>query len=480
MKVSEYVQFDAIGLAELIAQGQVSADEVLAVAQQAIASVEPKVNALAEHWHDEPLPACAEGPLYGVPFLIKDLAISMQGRAHEFGSRLAQGTASTADSFLMQRFRRAGLLTLGRTTTPELAISTTTESRLCGPTRNPWDLNRSAGGSSGGSAAAVASAMVPVAHATDGGGSIRVPAAACGLFGLKPGRGLISMGPFMDEAWNGLAVQGVLSRTVRDSALLLDCMAGAQAGDPYPLAPAQSSYLSALKQAPGTLKIAVQWHPLNGRRSNPLMVEALQGLVRTLESLGHHCQQVDLDIGLSWEAFVEMNARFWGSNTAAWLDALSAETCRPLNAQWLEPATLALHRYGKALSATELLAAMDQRNLVSRKLGGFFQRFDLLLSPTLSELPPVIGDYNAGQEQVDGLGWMHRVFNHSPFTALANICGTPSMSVPLYQDAASGLPLGMQFTAGAAGERLLLSLAGQLEQTLPWSGRIPPVWAASA
>ncbi|CAK9887943.1 MULTISPECIES: amidase [Pseudomonas] len=478
MKVSEYVQFDAVGLAELIAQGHVSADEVQAAAQQAIAIVEPKVNALAEHWHDEPLPTCAEGPLHGVPFLIKDLAISMRGRAHEFGSRLAQGTGSTADSFLMQRFRRAGLVTLGRTTTPELAISTTTESRLSGPTRNPWDLNRSAGGSSGGSAAAVASGMVPVAHATDGGGSIRVPAAACGLFGLKPSRGLISMGPFMDEAWSGLAVQGVLSRSVRDSALLLDCMAGAEPGDPFQLAPAPGSYLSALKQAPGALKIAVQWHPLNGQRSDPLMVEALQGLVETLESLGHHCEQVDLDIGLSWDAFVEMNARFWASNTAAWLDALSAETDRPLNSPWLEPATLALHRFGQALPARDLLAAMDQRNLVSRQTGAFFQRFDLLLSPTLSQLPPLIGTYNAGQEQLDGLGWMHRVFNHSPFTALANICGTPSMSLPLYQDRVSGLPLGMQFTAGAAGERLLLSLAGQLEQALPWYGRIPPVWAA--
>ncbi|SPO65555.1 amidase [Pseudomonas sp. JV241A] len=478
MKVSEYVQFDVIGLADLIAQEQVSADEVQAAARQAIADVEPKVNALAEHWHDEPLPARAEGPLNGVPFLIKDLAISMQGRAHEFGSRLAQGTGSTADSFLMQRFRRAGLVTLGRTTTPELAVSTTTESRLCGPTRNPWDLNRSAGGSSGGSAAAVASGMVPVAHATDGGGSIRVPAAACGLFGLKPSRGLISMGPFLDEAWNGLAVQGVLSRSVRDSALLLDCMTGPEPGDPFQVAPAKGSYLSAVKQVPGPLRIAVQLHPLNGQRSNPLMVETLQGVAQTLEHLGHQCELVDLDIGMSWDAFVEMNARFWASNTAAWLDALGAETCRPLNGDWLEPATLALHRYGKALSAIDLLAAIDQRNLVSRQLGRFFQRFDLLLSPTLSELPPVVGAYNAGQEQLDGLGWMHRVFNHSPFTALANISGTPSMSLPLSQDAASGLPIGMQFTAGAAGERLLLSLAGQLEQALPWRGRTPPVWAA--
>ncbi|MDD2057855.1 amidase [Pseudomonas sp. GD03860] len=478
MKVSEYVEFDAIGLAGLIAQGEVSSNEVIQAAHRAIEAVEPQVNALAEHWRDEPLPAHCDAPLHGVPLLIKDLAISMQGRSHEFGSRLAQGTRSEADSFLMQRFRRAGLVTLGRTTTPELAISTTTESRLCGPTRNPWDLDRSAGGSSGGSAAAVASGMVAVAHATDGGGSIRVPAAACGLFGLKPSRGLISMGPYLDEAWNGLAVQGVLSRSVRDSALLLDCMAGNEPGDPIPLPFPPGHYFNAVAQAPRPLRIAVQQHPLNGKRSNDAMRLALDSLVTTLEGLGHRCELIEPNMGLGWDAFVQMNACFWATNTSAWLEALSSETGRPLNGDWLEPATLAMHEYGKALRATDLLAAMDQRNLVSRSMAGFFQRHDVLLSPSLAEFPAVIGAYNAGQEQLDGLGWMHRVFDHSPFTALANICGTASMSVPLYQDPASGLPIGMQFSAGAAGDALLLSLAGQLEQALPWAARRPAVWAA--
>ncbi|MCW2270141.1 amidase [Pseudomonas sp. MYb187] len=477
MKVSEYVQYDAIGLADLIARGHVSSNEVIQAAHQAIEAVEPRVNALAEHWQDEPLPARSDGSLHGVPFLIKDLAISMQGRPHEFGSRLAQGTYSEADSFLMQRFRRAGLVTLGRTTTPELAISTTTESLLCGPTRNPWDLSRSAGGSSGGSAAAVASGMVAAAHATDGGGSIRVPAAACGLFGLKPSRGLISMGPYLDEAWNGLAVQGVLSRSVRDSALLLDCMAGNEPGDPVPLPSSSGHYLSAVAQAPQSLRIAVQQHPLNGKRSNDAMLLALDALIATLEGLGHHCELIEPDMGVGWDAFVKMNACFWASNTAAWLEALSSETGRPLNCNWLEPATLAVHEYGKALRATDLLVAMDQRNHVSRNMAGFYQRFDMLLSPSLADFPPMIGAYNAGQEQLDGLGWMHRVFDHSPFTALANICGTASMSVPLFQDPASGLPIGMQFSAGAAGEELLLSLAGQLEQVLPWAARRPAVWA---
>lgn len=479
MKLADYTAHDAIGLAGLIRQGEVTAGEVIDAAHRAIAQVNPTLNTLAEHWQDEPVPDAGLGPLHGVPFLIKDLAISMQGRAHEFGSQLAVGLRSEADSFLMRRFREAGLVTLGRTTVPELAISTTTESRFSGPTRNPWDVSLSAGGSSGGSAAAVAAGMVPAAHATDGGGSIRVPAAACGLFGLKPGRGLISMGPYLDEAWNGLAVQGVLSRTVRDSALLLERMAGAEAGDPFSLSAPVDGYLSALQKPPRPLKIALLMHPLNGQRSAPMMVTAVQTVAKMLEQLGHRCEAVTLDIGLAWEAFVELNTAFWASNTAAWLEALSAETGRTLNADHLEPATLALHAHGRRMSACDLLAAMDQRNTVTRQMGRFFLGYDVLLSPTLAAPVPTIGEYNAGQEQLDGLGWMHRVFDHSPFTALANVCGTPSMSMPLVQDARSGLPVGLQFSADAGGESLLLSLAGQLEQAMPWVGRQPAVWAGN-
>lgn len=478
MNLADYTAHDAMGLAALIRQGDVSAAEVIDAAHRAIARVNPTLNALAEHWHDEPLPRCGDGPLYGVPFLIKDLAISMQGRAHEFGSHLAVGLRSEADSFLMRRFREAGLVTLGRTTVPELAISTTTESRFSGPTRNPWDTQRSAGGSSGGSAAAVAAGMVPAAHATDGGGSIRVPAAACGLFGLKPSRGLISMGPYLDEAWNGLAVQGVLSRTVRDSALLLERMAGAEAGDPFSLPVPAGGYLAALQTPPRPLKIALLTHPLNGQLSAPVMRAALQTVAQTLEQLGHRCEPVSLDIGLAWDGFVELNAALWAANTSAWLEAMSAETGRGLTGDYLEPATLALHEHGRQLTACDLLGAMDRRNTVSRRLGQFFSAFDVLLSPTLAAPVPAIGEYNAGQEHLDGLGWMHRVFDQSPFTALANVCGTPSMSMPLVQDAHSGLPVGLQFSAGAGGESLLLSLAGQLEQAMPWAGRRPAVWAA--
>lgn len=247
MHLREYAAHDATGLSRLIQTRQVSAVEVRAAALQAIETLNPHLNALVETWLDEPAPQ--PGDFYGVPFLIKDLGIAAQGRRSELGSALALGCSAEADSHLMRRLRRAGLMPLGRTTTPEFAASTTTESRLTGPTRNPWDVERSAGGSSGGSGAAVAAGMVPVAHATDGGGSIRVPASLCGLFGLKPSRGRVPMGPDVDEVWSGLAVHGVLTRTVRDSAALLDAVQGYVPGDPFQIQSPATSFIEQSRRA---------------------------------------------------------------------------------------------------------------------------------------------------------------------------------------------------------------------------------------
>jgi amidase len=478
MYLSEYAEQDAVGLARLIHEQQVSAAEVRNAALQAIEAINPQINALVESWADEP--AAAQGPLRGVPLLIKDLGISAAGRRNELGSALAQGCTAEADSELMTRLRRAGLLPLGRTTTPEFAASTTTESRLCGPTRNPWHTQRSAGGSSGGSGAAVAAGLVPVAHATDGGGSIRVPASLCGLFGLKPSRGRVPMGPEVDEVWSGLAVHGVLTRSVRDSAALLDAIHGPAIGDPLRIAVPECSFTAAATQAPGSLRIALQSRPLNGQALHPAVEQALQHTARQLEALGHRVEEVRPDIGLSWEAFVELNGRFWSSNTAAWIDAIAAATGRSIDTEYLEPATLALYRQGKSLRATELLGALFERNIVTRHMGRFFEQCDVLLSPTLPGLAPLIGVYNEGQEHLDGRGWMNRVFEQSPFTALANVIGAPAMSVPLAQDPQSGLPIGMQFMGAFGAEGMLLSLATQLESALPWAGRRPEVWAGHA
>ena len=475
MHLSEYAAQDATALAQLIRDKQVSAEEVRSAAVQAMEALNPQINALVEVWSDEP--DCSAGAFHGVPVLIKDLGITAAGRRNELGSALALGCTAPGDSELMSRLRRAGLLPLGRTTTPEFAASTTTESRLCGPTRNPWDVGRSAGGSSGGSGAAVAAGMVPVAHATDGGGSIRVPASICGLFGLKPSRGRVPMGPDVDEVWSGLAVHGVLTRSVRDSAALLDAIHGGAPGDPFRIQSPETTFREQSLLQPGALRIGVQTRPLNGQALHPAVEDALMQAVRNLELLGHRVEEVQPDIGLSWDAFVELNGRFWSSNTAAWIDAIAAATGRSIDSDYLEPATLALYRLGKTLRATELLGALFERNIVARKVGGFFEHYDLLLSPTLPGLAPLIGAYNAGQEHLDGRGWMNRVFNQSPFTALANVVGAPAISVPLGHDPQSGLPIGMQFMGTFGAEGLLLGLAGQLERELPWAGRRPAVWA---
>lgn len=475
MLVSEYADHDGLGLAALIARGEVVAAEVRAAALQAIAAVNPTVNAVIESWDDEPVPAA--GPFAGVPFLVKDIVGATAGRRNELGSRLAAGMVAGEDSLLMSRFRAAGLVTIGRTTTPEMGTSTTTESIATGPTRNPWDPERNAGGSSGGSAAAVAAGMVPIAHATDGGGSIRVPAAFNGLFGLKPSRGRVSNGPALDEVWSGLAVQFVLSRSVRDSAAMLDAVQGGGIGEPYYIPDPVQPYLTECRMDPGRLRIGVVIDPPNGAKTDAAIAAAANGAAELCAGLGHVVEPVALDLGVSWEAFVHAHAQFWATNTAAWVEGVAAATGRKIDDTTLEPATLAVWRYGFKASALDLLGALATRNAVTRKIGALFARYDLILTPTLPEFPLAIGAYNQVQDKLDGLGWIDHVFARSPFTALYNMTGQPAMSVPSAMDEGLGLPIGMQFAAGFGREDLLFRLAGQLEAARPWAGRRPTIWA---
>ena len=477
MKLSEYLACDATGLAELIAKGEVSPEEVKQVALRAIDVVNPEINEVFECWPEAQ--AGDQGAFRGVPMLIKDLGVTVQGCKNELGSRLAKGLVASHDTTLAQRMKASGLVMLGRTTTPELAASTTTEPRFNGGTCNPWNRAFSAGGSSGGSAAAVASGMVPAAHATDGGGSIRVPASFNGLFGLKPSRGRISMGPDVDEVWSGLAVHGFVTRSVRDSAGLLDAVQGGVAGDPFYIAAPARSFVASAAHDPASLKIGVMAHPLNGQRTSPAVMARVDETVRCLISLGHRVEAVTPDVGLSWDAFVELNSCFWASSTAAWVDALATATGRAVSEETLEPATLALWQLGHQLTAVEMMSAMHMRNTVTRKMGEFYQRYDLLMTPVLPDLPSRLGSYNQGQHAMDGRGWMQHVFDHSPFTALANVCGTPAMSVPAGIDATDNLPVGMHFMAGAGNESLLFALAGSLERAFPWQQSRPPVWAGA-
>lgn len=483
MELHDYVSYDAVGLADLIAKGEVTADEVVNAGHRAVERVNSSINAVVETWPDE-APSSLKGQksgerFAGVPFLVKDLGITRAGRPIELGSRLAKGLVAASDSTLMSQFRDAGLVPIGRTTTPEFAISSTTEGVATGATRNPWALDRSAGGSSGGSAAAVAAGAVPFAHATDGGGSIRVPASVNGLFGLKPTRGRVSNGPAIDEVWSGLAVQLGVSRTVRDSAALLDVVQGGGVGEPYYTAAPQVSFLSKVAQDPGRLKIGFMPDPLNGGRISVPVAAALGAVAQLCDQLGHDVEDVRLDIGVSWEAFVFANTQLFTVNTTAWIDAISAATGRSATAEYLEPATMAVCGYGRKVSGLDLLGALDIRNTVTRSIGAYFETFDILLTPTLPQLPPLIGAFNQGQSDLDGAGWVDKVFSNSPFTALANVSGIPAMSVPLSTDPVTGLPVGSQFFAGFGREDLLFSLAGQLERAQPWINRRPSVWAGA-
>ncbi|WP_381561917.1 amidase [Streptomyces eurythermus] len=479
MRVSEYVSFDAVGLAELMAKGEVTPAEVETAAREAAQAVDPQINAIVETWPADDAPDPGSTPLAGVPFLIKDMGVAMAGRRMELGSRLALGNVARADSSLMARFRRAGLVTIGRTATPEMAYSITTEPLLYGATRNPWDPGRSAGGSSGGAGAAVAAGVVPVAHGTDAAGSLRVPAACNGLFGLKPTRGRVSMGPDFDEVFNGLAVHGSLSRTVRDSAALLDRIRGPEPGDPYSAEQPSRPYAEEVTRHPGSLRIGVLTQAWGGRRTAPAVADALSRTVRLLESLGHRVEEAEAGLGADWEEFVLATARLMTANLTAQIDALADALGRPVDSSTLEPVTLAGYHYGQRVGGAEFVTALTIRNRVARSLARSFAVHDVLLTPTLPEPPLPLGTYAEGAEALDGLGWIERLNDRSPFTMAFNVAGTPAMSVPVTADTETGLPIGMQFAAGHGLEGRLFRLAGQLEQASPWSGRTPTVWAAA-
>ena len=474
MNLNEYVTYDGIGLAQLVATGEVTSAELAELAIAAVQQVNPQINAVIEHW--SPTVTEGTGPLAGVPFLIKDLAITSAGRRVELGSRLAQGLVAESDSYLMQRFNAAGLATLGRTTTPEMAFSTETESVLQGPTRNPWDTRLSAGGSSGGSGAAVAAGIVPVAHATDAAGSIRVPASYNGLVGLKPTRGRASNGPALDEVFAGFGVQLGLSRTVRDSAALMDIVQGYAPGDPYYTAAPAEGFLAQVGRDPGRLRIGLLDTPWNGAALDPEITEATLAVARELEALGHRVERVTAPLGTSWDSFVQANAHIWCATLVRWIDGLAAATSRPIDLSTLEPATLACYAYGLQARAVEFAGALEVRNLIARSVAGWFDDFDVLLTPTLPRLPHALDTYSRGAQTMDGLQWTARVFEHSPFTPVFNVAGTPAMSLPLAMSRQQGLPIGLQFAARFGAEEVLLRLAGQLEQALPWHERKPRIW----
>jgi len=467
MRTDEYLEHDATSLAQLLRDGEVQPTELAECALALTQQWNPHINAVLETVTAEA--ACAEaspgGVFAGVPFLIKDLVLHREGWLCEMGSRLCLGLRAPHDTDLMRRFNAAGLVTLGRTSTPEMGFNVATETVLCGATRNPWDTALSPGGSSGGSAAAVAAGIVPMAHANDGGGSIRIPAACCGLVGLKPTRGRVPIGPDAAEGLNGLGIEFAHTRSVRDAAALLDAVQGAGVGDPYVIAPPQGTYLEAMQRPAAGLRVALNTVAWSGVAVDPEIVAAVNDIARLLESLGHHI--VEERPALDAEAFAAANTTVWSVNIAHWVDDICAATGREANEHTMEQAMLAVNAYGRSVSGSAFLAALGSLNAVNRSFGEFFTRHDLLLLPTLAMLPQPIGSYDPSGGNYTARSWTDHIFSFGPFTAMFNVTGQPAISLPLARSR-SGLPIGIQIVAPFGCEDLLFAVAAQLEQARPW------------
>lgn len=471
-----YSSFDGVGLAQAISKRELSASEVL---ESAIAGAE-KVNGalncmlalLPEEARSVVKHGSPSGPLGGVPFLVKECVLLMKGAPYRLGSRLLEGFVAPYDTELMTRFRRAGLVTFGTTSTPEFAYSATTEPVLFGPARNPWNVKRSTGGSSGGSAAAVAAGVVPIAHANDGGGSIRIPAACCGLVGLKPSRGRVPQGPDYGEALEGLAVELVVSRTVRDTAAVLDAVQGADVGARVVIAPPAQAYSEVIKRPGPRLKIAVMDTAFSGARVDPEVAEGVQAVARTLAGLGHHVSEAPLHI--DWKPFFNATVVLWSAFAAvvvAWMEAVTGRTARP---ELLESATWATYQVGKRLTAVELIAAKGVLNATSRQVGQFFENCDVLLTPTLARVPVPLGELNQNAPGITADEWARKTFEWANFTPLFNATGQPAISLPLHWTK-ENLPVGVQFAGRMNGEATLLALAAELEKAMPWRDRKPAI-----
>ena len=462
MRADEYVRYDAVGLADLIRGGQVTASEVLAAAQARMVA-RKELNAVVLDLFDRAKTQIAgglgSGPLAGVPFMLKDLGQHYAGTVTSSGSRAFAGNTADHDSTLTQRYLAAGLVICGKTNTPELGLATTTEPSLHGPTRNPHHSQHSTGGSSGGAGAAVAGGIVPVAHASDGGGSIRIPASCCGLFGLKPTRGRTPLGPDELEGWGGLSTAHVISRSVRDSALILDLTHGPETGSPYAAPPASRSYQLEIERPVRKLVIAVSSTSFTGATVLPEIEHAMQVLADRCRSLGHEVKESPLNV----DAAIHKGAHgiLAICHVAAVLNRRSAVLGRALQEDDVERVTWQNYQAARGITGADYAMAVHAIQQLGLKVGRFFADCDLLLTPTMAMLPPRLGAMDMmGAENERYLDILYRMI---AFTALFNDTGNPAISVPVATSEA-GLPIGMQFVGPHGSEGLLLQVARQLER----------------
>jgi amidase/6-aminohexanoate-cyclic-dimer hydrolase len=474
---SDYESLDAVGLAALIARKELSAAEVLEAAIARIEARNPALNAVVHTQFDTARAAVKAGlpagPLHGVPYLLKDLYALDSGVPCSNGSRLYDGFVADHDTTLTQRLKAAGMVIVGRTNTPEFGLNMATEPVRWGPTRNPWNRDRSAGGSSGGAAAAVAARMVPAAHATDGGGSIRIPAANCGLFGLKPTRGRNPAGPDVGEGWSGLACGHTVSRSVRDSAAILDATSGPAPGDPYCAPQPAQPFLAEAGADPGRLRIALLTTAPGGEPVHPDCVAGAIAAAKLCESLGHHVEEaapaIDAEqLGFAMRVIIGGNLR---NGMDLRLHAMGREQrqgdVERITALWAQDA--------RRHSAADYARALFLIHVLGRRFGAFFEKYDVLISPTLANPPLKLGATDMMSDDLDVYNAM--LFTQIPFTPPFNATGCPAASLPLHWTK-DGLPIGVQIGAGFGNEAVIFRLAAQIEAAQPWADRRPPDLAA--
>jgi amidase len=473
--MDDFTSLDATAQAELVRRREVKPLELVDAAIREIERINPRLNAVVTPLFEEARAAAADppdGPFRGVPFLVKDLQAMCAGARYTAGSRLLSDFVAPIDTELVARFRGAGLIFVGKTNTPEFGILPTTEPALFGAARNPWDLTRSTGGSSGGSAAAVAARLVPFAHANDGGGSIRIPASCCGLFGLKPTRGRNPMGPFVGDIMSGLVVEHAVTRSVRDSATLLDATAGADLGAPYWAPPTVRPFRDEVGSPPGRLRIAFTTTAPTGVSIHPDAVAAVRDAAALCADLGHHVDEASLPV--SGEMMTECFITVWTTGIAWSVDAIARLTGRDVTANTVEPLTWAMAEAGRQRNGAEYLAAVQGLQMIARAVATFMQAWDVILTPVVAEPPPPLGTFDATPD--NPLGGFLRAAEFVPFTPIVNATGQPAMSLPLWWNA-TGLPLGAHFIGRFGDEATLFRLASQLEAARPWAERRPPVTA---
>lgn len=480
MRIDEYSACDGTELASLIAKGEVSADEVYQTALEAISEVNSTVNAIANGPWERPLDHASDGVFGGVPFALKDeLGNHPAGVRYRCGSRLAgDGFEFPHDTFLMQRIRQAGFATAALATAPEFSAFPDTVTKVNGTTRNPWNPEHTVGGSSGGTAAIVASGALPMAHGSDGGGSIRLPAAWNGAVGFKPSRGRVSAGPDVQETAFGLAHDFVITRTVRDCAAALDALAGYMPGDPAMLQQPERPWLDEVGVAPERLRIAVGTTALAGN-TDPEVAAVVEAVARELESQGHIVESAMPAI--DWDHFMSAMGSMAGIGMFAMIGAVSAMSGLAPGPDTLEATSFATYRYGSTVGIGDFLAFLPAVNIIARSVGAFFGDYDLLLTPTAQTPAPPIGFLvNKDDDlETDIVGWLRTMFERcSTFTPVFNVTGLPAVSLPL-GESSTGLPVGVQFVAPMCAEDRLFRVAGMLEQVMPWADRRPAVYAGA-